>query len=174
MKFSRFEEIPVWQAGIDLAARIFALTEDRAFRYRGDIANQLQRAALSIPNNVAEGFERGTTQELITFLYYARGSSGEVRSILCVIERIPAFDHLKSETSDLKSRAESVSRQLRAWAQSLQETGIKGQRYLTDQSRQQYAQQKRSGAFIAKLREMTEKAARAREEARGTHPESPT
>jgi len=174
MKFSRFEEIPVWQAGIELSTRVFALTEDRAFRYRGDIANQLQRAALSIPNNVAEGFERGTTQELITFLYYARGSSGEVRSILCVIERIPAFDHLKSETSDLKSTAESVSRQLRAWADSLQNTGIKGQRYLTDQSRQQYESAKRSGAFITKLREMTEKAAREREEARGKNPKSPT
>lgn len=90
MKYSRFGEVPVWQAGIDLSTRISALTEDPAFRRRGDIANRLQRAALSVPDNVARGFERGTTRQLITLPYYARGSAGEVRSTLCVVERIPA------------------------------------------------------------------------------------
>ena len=73
MKYSKFEEVPVWQAGIDLTAKVFLMTEDRCFRFKGDIANQIQRAALSVPNNIAEGFERGTTQELIAFLYYAKG-----------------------------------------------------------------------------------------------------
>ena len=81
MKFKRFEDIPVWKAGVQLTTQVFKLTEDKCFRFKGDIANQLQRAALSVPNNIAEGFERGTTQELITFLYYSRGSAGEVRSI---------------------------------------------------------------------------------------------
>jgi len=107
---------------------------------------------LSVPNNIAEGFERGTRDELITFLYYARGSAGEVRSILCVCERLPAFDHLKSEISDLKSLAESTSRQLRAWADSLQNSDIRGQRYLTDQSRSAYKQRESSRDFIEKLK----------------------
>jgi len=94
MRYARFEELPVWQTAIDLSVKVFALTEDRAFRFKGDIANQIQRAALSVSNNIAEGFERGTTQELLTFIYIARGSAGEVRSILCVIERMPAFNHL--------------------------------------------------------------------------------
>ena len=64
MKYTRFEELPVWQAGMTLAENIFKLTEHKAFNYKGDIRNQLQRAALSVCNNVAEGFERGTTQEL--------------------------------------------------------------------------------------------------------------
>ncbi len=97
MKYGNFEDIPVWKDGIDLTARIFEITEDKSFRNKGDIANQLQRAGLSVPNNIAEGFERGTTPELIMFLYYAKGSSGEVRSICHVIDRIPAFSHLKSE-----------------------------------------------------------------------------
>jgi len=154
VKYGRFEEVPVWQAGTDLTARIFGFTEDKSFRFKGDIANQIQRAALSVPNNIAEGFERGTTPELITFLYYARGSAGEVRSILCAMERMPPFNHLKSEISDLKLLAESISRQLRAWADSLQNTDIKGQRHLTEGSRRQYENKARAVNFMKKLKEM--------------------
>jgi four helix bundle protein len=152
MKYNRFEDVPVWQAGIELTTRIFAITEDRSFRYKGDIANQIQRAALSVPNNIAEGFERGTTQELITFLYYSKGSAGEVRSICHVIDRLPAFDHLKSEISHLKSLAESISRQLSAWARSLQDSDIEGPRRLTDTRKAAYEQKKRADAFMASLR----------------------
>jgi four helix bundle protein len=69
MTYQRFEDIPVWQAAIALAERTFALTTDRAFAGQGDIANQIQRAVLSISNKIAEGFERGSTTELIAFLY---------------------------------------------------------------------------------------------------------
>jgi len=114
----------------------------------------LQRAALSVSNNVAEGFERGTTQELLTFLYIARGSAGEVRSMLCLLERRERFNHLKSDISDLKSLSESVSRQLRAWADSLQNSPITGQRHLTEKVRQTSDQQKRASAFLQKLKAM--------------------
>ena len=152
MTYERFEQLPVWQAGMTLTERVFKLTEDKSFNYKGDVRSQLQRAALSVPNNIAEGFERGTTPELLTFLYIARGSAGEVRSMLCLLERLPYFAHLKSEISDLKSLAESSSRQLRAWADSLQNSPITGQRYLTEKSRQLAAAKKRSEAFLAKLK----------------------
>lgn len=158
MKYERFEDLPVWQAGMALAERIFRITADRAFAQQGDLANQLQRAALSVSNNVAEGFERGTTNELIAFLYYARGSAGEVRSMLLLAERLGRFGHLKSEISDLKSLAESASRQLRAWADSLQNSPIRGQRYLNDQSRAQGESSKRREAFEAHLQQMVEQA----------------
>ncbi|MEI8314399.1 MAG: four helix bundle protein [Verrucomicrobiota bacterium] len=152
MTYERFEQLPVWQAGMTLTERVFKLTEDKSFNYKGDLRSQLQRAALSVPNNVAEGFERGTTPELLTFIYIARGSAGEVRSMFCLVERVPYFAHLKSEISDLKSLAESISRQLRAWADSLQNSPITGQRYLTDKSRQLADAKKRSEAFLAKLK----------------------
>jgi four helix bundle protein len=98
MKYVRFEELPVWLAGMTLAEKMFSLTENKAFNYKGDLRSQLQRATLSICNNIAEGFERGTPQELLTFLYIARGSAGEVRSMLLLCERLPAFADLKSET----------------------------------------------------------------------------
>lgn len=151
MKYTRFEELPVWQAAITLAERVFRLTADKSFQAQGDLRSQLQRATLSISNNVAEGFERGTTQELLTFLYIARGSAGEVRSMLCLLERLDHFEHLRSEISDLKSLAESIARQLRAWADTTQNSNIKGQRYLTDKVRQQEKRRHETAVFLEEL-----------------------
>ena len=115
MKYHRFEELPVWRAGIDLAAEIYSLTSKPEFRNRYSLRDQLERAAVSVSNNIAEGFERGTNQELLTFLYIGRGSAGEVRSMLCLLERIPGICHLESEIGALKTKAESISKQLGAW-----------------------------------------------------------
>jgi four helix bundle protein len=156
MKYERFEELPVWKAGIQLASQIYVLAGKPPFRRQHSLRDQLERAAVSVSNNVAEGFERGTTQELLTFLYIARGSAGEVRSMLCLLETLAAFDPLKSEISDLKSQAEGVSRQLRAWADSLQNSPITGQRYLNEKS--QHATQARAerDAFLRKLQRVRE------------------
>lgn len=143
MKYSRFEELPVWRCSADLAASLFRWTAQSCFRGKGDLNSQIQRAALSISNNIAEGFERGTTAELLACLYIARGSAGEVRSMLCVMDRMEEFSHLKSEISDFKSQCESISRQLRGWADSLQNSAIKGQRHLNARSRKDYEDDKR-------------------------------
>ena len=126
MKYERFEDLPVWQSASGLAVRVFSLGEKTPLRRHRSLRDQIEPAALSVSNNIAEGFERGTTSELLAFLYIARGSAGEVRSMLCVMDRMPAFSDLKSEISDLKSLAESISRQLRGWAQHLQDTPIRG------------------------------------------------
>ena len=80
MKYERFEQLLVWKAAIDLARRIYGLTARGEFRGHGSLRDPIHRAAVSIPNNIAEGCERGTTQEPLTFLYIARGSAGETRS----------------------------------------------------------------------------------------------
>ncbi|QDV91378.1 hypothetical protein RAS2_24760 [Phycisphaerae bacterium RAS2] len=156
MKYSRFEDLPVWKAAQDLAERVYRMTKDRAFHQPGDLLDQMRRAALSVSNNIAEGFERGSTAELLMFIYIARGSAGEVRSMLHLCERLPEFSNLKSEISNLKSLAESCSRQLRGWADSLQNTEIKGQRHLNDQSRDVYEHRRRASAFWEKIEKMHE------------------
>ena len=104
MTYDRFEQLPVWQAAIKLGQQVYGLTKATHFRRQRSLRDQLERAAVSVSNNIAEGFERGTTQELLTFLYIARGSVGEVRSMLCLIEGIPEFAGAPlSETADLKS-----------------------------------------------------------------------
>jgi four helix bundle protein len=136
---------------MQLCERVFALTEHKAFAYKGDLRNQMQRAAISVGNNIAEGFERGTTQELLTFLYIARGSAGEVRSMLLLADRLPAFVDLKSEIADTKAVAESISRQVRAWADSLQNSDFSGARYVTDKSRRRVQGKAASDDFWAKI-----------------------
>jgi len=154
MKYERFEELPVWQASIDLAAQIYAFTGTRAFRRQHSLRDQIERAVVSISNNIAEGFERGTNQELLAFLYIARGSSGEVRSMLCLLERLSAFEGLESEILNLKSGAESISRQLGAWVRSVQNSGLKGQRYVTDQTRKADEANRQRKAFLEKLNQI--------------------
>jgi len=71
--------------------------------------------------------------------------------MLHLLDRLPEFSNLKSEISDLKSRAESISRQLRAWADSLQNTEIRGTRYLTDKSRRSEKQRSERDEFLKEL-----------------------
>jgi len=87
MTYARFEDLPVWNEAIRLANGVYGMTESKAWKGSRSLRDQIERAALSVSNNIAEGFERGTTKELLAFLYIARGSSGEVRSMLCFIER---------------------------------------------------------------------------------------
>lgn len=106
MTYERFEDLPVWQLAADVGADMLIWSQRAELRRLGDLPDQIQRATLSISNNIAEGFERGTTNELICFLYYARGSAGEVRSMLCLLERMiakGAFDHQRSTVANFKS-----------------------------------------------------------------------
>ena len=173
MKYERFEDLPVWQAAADLAVKIFAWSSHVWFRGKGDLANQIQRAALSISNNIAEGFERGSTNELLQFIYIARGSAGEVRSMLCVVEMMDAAPDLKSQISNLKSLAEGISRQLRGWANSLQNTDIQGQRHLNDQSKRAYDNRKQSDSFRKQIQSNVEQAQQQREKHRKESANSP-
>src|SRR4051812_6351234 len=118
MAYQRFEELPAWKSAIDLAVKVFGLTETGCLKGRGDLRDQLERAAPSISNNIAEGFERGSTDELIAFLYIARGSAGEVRSMLRLLEGLPPPE-AGDEVGRLIDSVLSVSRQLGAWLESL-------------------------------------------------------
>src|SRR6516164_10896199 len=157
MTYQRFEDLPVWQE----AAKLFELTDDfleaAPPRLRPSFRDQLERAVLSVSNNIAEGFERGTTNELLQFIYIARGSAGEVRSMLTLklrrVNKANGLVDLKSQVSNLKSAAESCSRQLRGWADSLQNSEIKGQRHLTDRRRAQDEQKRRAESFQKRLLE---------------------
>ena len=72
----------------------------------------------------------------------------------CFLERLPEFFDYRSEISDLKSRAESISRQLRAWADSLQNTDIRGTRYQTDKSRRIEQRRREREEFLTELEQI--------------------
>src|SRR5260370_41948120 len=112
----------------ELAVRIYDLTARPQFKGYYSLKDQLERAGVSVSNNIAEGFELGTTQETLTFLYISQGSAGETRSVLCLTERLKSFQYLRSD---------SISRQLRACCDSLQNTDVRGRRYSTETSSRQ-------------------------------------
>jgi four helix bundle protein len=159
MTYKRFEDLPVWRAAQDFALRVYQLTDHPAVARvtvkGGDLADQLRRSSPSISNNIAEGFERGTTPELLMFLYIARGSAGESRSMLHFASRLPALADLQPQVSVLLPLAEACSKQLQSWADSLQNSPIKGQRHLNDHVRDAFTRHRRAAAFLETLRAAT-------------------
>lgn len=81
MKIEKFEDIISWQKSKKLSLKIYIIFKDnRDFGFK----SQIQRAVISITNNIAEGFERKSNKEFKQFLYIAKGSCGEVRSMLYI------------------------------------------------------------------------------------------
>lgn len=164
MKYSTFEELPVWKASFAFALEVFRFTEKADLRGLGDTKNQLERASLSISNNIAEGFEQGTTTELIYFLYIARGSAGESRSMLRLCESLSRFSNFKSEISNLIGVAVNISKQPHGWIESLKNSDIKGVKFLTKTERDRYEREKeRNKEFESFDRQMADFKARHEE-----------
>ncbi len=89
MKIDRFEDIYSWRKSGELSLTIYKYfdnSRDYAFR------NQICRASVSIMNNIAEGFERNTNKEFKNFLYIAKGSYAEVRSMLYLAFKLKYID----------------------------------------------------------------------------------
>lgn len=84
-KIEKFEDLRIWEEGINLTVEIYnAFKGCRDFGLR----DQIQRAAVSIPSNIAEGFDRQTNNEFIRFLRIAKGSCAELRTQLIISQRV--------------------------------------------------------------------------------------
>lgn len=89
MKIDRFEDIISWQKARELTNNIYS-----AFEKSNDFGfkNQIERASVSIMNNIAEGFERRSNKEFRQYLFIAKGSCGEVRSMLYLAQDLGKID----------------------------------------------------------------------------------
>ena len=116
-KVSRFEDLEVWQEGCDLAVEIYKQSREGKLARDYGLRDQMTRAAVSIPSNIAEGKERETVPELIRFLYIAKGSAGELRTQVHIAYRI---GYIESEVfRGLIKRAELLSKKLASFIRSL-------------------------------------------------------
>ncbi len=103
MGIERFEDIIAWQKAKELTVQIYSLfNESKDFSFR----DQIQRASVSVMNNIAEGFERKSNKEFKQFLYIAKGSCGEVRSMLIVASELgkiepEKFQYLHNLSSEI-------------------------------------------------------------------------
>lgn len=84
MRIDKFEDIKIWQEAGKLTLLIYNLTQKNKFAKDFSLKDQIRRAVISVMNNTAEGFERQGNKEFCKFLYYAKGSASEVRSMLYV------------------------------------------------------------------------------------------
>lgn len=117
-RFRRFEDIPVWQDARVLARNIYRITRQAPFSRDHGLVDQIRRAAVSVASNIAEGHERGTTRDLIQFLFYAKGSAGEVRSQLYTAEDV---GYLSADDAEaIRAQAAAISRQIHHWTRSMQ------------------------------------------------------
>ncbi|KKP86900.1 MAG: S23 ribosomal protein [Candidatus Roizmanbacteria bacterium GW2011_GWA2_35_8] len=89
MKFTRFEDIIAWKKSEELAILVYKLFKDcRDYGFK----DQIQRACISVSNNIAEGYERMSNREFRNFLSIAKGSAGEVRSMLSIAHKLGYID----------------------------------------------------------------------------------
>lgn len=120
MRVSNFEDLLVWQKSIDLAILVYKLFEknqDWGFK------NQIQRASVSIANNIAEGFDRSSDKEFKRFLFIALGSASEVRSMNYLsfkLNYVSAEEYIKCNVSLIV-----ISKMLNGLSRSLNRNEVK-------------------------------------------------
>jgi len=86
-----FRELKIWQLAIDLAKKIYLLTKEFPATERYGLSSQLQRAAVSIPSNIAEGASRRSEKDFARFLEIALGSAYEVETQLIIAQEVGYF-----------------------------------------------------------------------------------
>ena len=116
-KIEEFEDLVVWQKGIQMVKQIYIVTDQGKLSKDFGLKDQLRRASVSIPTNIAEGFERRSRKEYLNFLNIAKGSAGEVHSLLRVALEVGYLD--TSTHSQLANLIIELSRMLSKQIQSL-------------------------------------------------------
>ncbi len=114
MKIQKFEDIIAWQKAQDLTIDIYDLLKNsNDFGFK----NQIQRASVSISNNIAEGFDRMSDKEFIRFLFIAMASCSEVKSMLYLSNRLNYSN--KEQTEDLIFKANEIGKIIRGLIKSI-------------------------------------------------------
>ncbi len=114
----RFEDLKVWQKAKQLSLAVYReshsgqLSQDRGFK------DQIQRAAVSVMNNIAEGFERKSRKDFARFLLIAKGSAGEVRSMLYLALELKYIE--KESFDEMLALTQECSKMISGLVKSLQ------------------------------------------------------
>jgi four helix bundle protein len=121
-KIETFEDLLVWQKSMEIVKQIYLISTDSNLCKDFALRDQLRRAALSIPPNIAEGFERYSKKEYLNFLNFAKGSAGELRSLLLVASEIGYLDPIKH--NELRNSILEISRYLSNHIKSLRKSSL--------------------------------------------------
>ncbi|QIX62649.1 four helix bundle protein [Hymenobacter sp. BT18] len=122
-----FEELEAWRKAREMAKAIYGISKKGELAWDFALRDQLRRAAGSVMDNIAEGFDRGGRGEFLQFLGIAKGSAGEVRSQL-----YRAFDQqylTHAEFEMLTAQTDEISRLIKGLQKYLNATTVRGERY---------------------------------------------
>jgi len=92
-----YRQLLVWHRARDLAVDVYRATGASSFNRDWALRDQLRRAAVSVPSNVAEGNERGSKREMMRFCYYARGSLAELSTQSEIASRIGFLEEARAK-----------------------------------------------------------------------------
>jgi len=105
-----FEEIDAWKKSGRLVCDIYRVTREGEFQRDFALRDQIRKSAISIPSNIAEGFERDSLKAFISFLHIAKGSAGELRTQIYIAGKLEYLD--PKQRRELVAKAKDVSRML--------------------------------------------------------------
>ena len=92
-----FKELRVWQIAKELAVKIYKMTQNPQFKKDFGFKDQIQRSAVSIPSNIAEGDELGTDKQSVRYFYISKGSAAELLTQLIIANEIGYIDDMTKD-----------------------------------------------------------------------------
>ena len=113
-----YRELEVWQWSFDLCKAVYGVSAGFPSAERFGLTAQIRRSAISVPSNIAEGYNRGATADYVRFLWIANGSLAELETQLLLASSLGFA--IESETKHLLDKLGSVERMLRAMIRSLE------------------------------------------------------
>jgi len=117
MKSSEFRDLIVWQKAMNLVIEVYSLTKLLPKEEMYALSDQIRRAAVSIPSNIAEGQGRVTSKEFIRFLSMARGSLWELSTQIELCERLQFVE--RSQTTHIQESIKEIAKMLNALSNSI-------------------------------------------------------
>ncbi len=91
MAVKSYNDLIVWQKSMDLVVEVYKLVRNLPKEELYALSNQMRRAAVSVPSNIAEGQKRNSTKEFVQFLSFAKGSAAELQTQLLICNRLDYF-----------------------------------------------------------------------------------
>ncbi len=113
-----YRDLDVWKMAVDLVEKIYFVTEDYPKKEQYRLVDQLCRAVVSVPSNIAEGSKRHTTREYIRFIGIAQGSLAEVETQIIISERLRYVSH--EVLQDILQRTQLLGKKLHALSNALE------------------------------------------------------
>ena len=116
IKSSDYQDLKVWQKAIDLTTEIYQLVKQLPQDERYALSDQMRRAVVSVPSNIAEGRGRGTNKEFVRYLLMSRGSLWELSTQLVICEKLHFLNDI--QTSKARKMIIEISKMINALANS--------------------------------------------------------